>query len=313
MDSNITEVIVFLEGLLGKSTLKNKNNYAFKCPFCNHYKKKLEIQPTTQYWNCWVCGVKGKSLFTLLRKLSVGKQYYSILKNLIPKDQTTNIKVYEDSVEIPLNLPKEYIPLWQPNNKNFFWKKCITYLKKRGVTYEDILKYKIGYAIDGKYSNMIIFPNYNKTGKLTYFTTRAFLENNLYKFVNPIASKNIIGFELQINFDLPIILVESALDAIVIKRNAIPLYGTIVPDILKFSILENEVKKLYIALDEDALKKQINIAKYFINNGVDVYFVKLPKNKDPNDLGFSNMWNLINSTEKITTDELFELEIKSML
>jgi hypothetical protein len=38
-------------------------------------------------------------------------------------------------------------------------------------------------------------------------------------------SRDIIGFELFINWNVPIILCEGVFDAIAIKRNAIPLLG----------------------------------------------------------------------------------------
>lgn len=309
----VTEIIQLLEGLLGQSTVKSKGNHAFHCPFCNHKKKKLEIHPETQNWNCWVCGTKGKSLFTLLKRVNAKEHYFNTLKELVPKNKRTYQIQEEETLDKLVKLPDEYIPLWKPISKDFFWHRCIDYLKGRGVSKQDILKYRIGYAVDGKYANMIIFPNFNKSGQLTYFTTRTFSNNNSSKFVNPPYSRNVVGFELQINYDLPLILVESALDAIVIRRNASPLYGTTLSNSLKLSILANGVEDLYIALDADALRKQIDMADYFMGFGVNVYFVELPDNEDPNKLGFKRMWELIKSTQKLTSQKLFEYKVQALL
>lgn len=308
----VSSLIKLLESVLGRSSQKSKGNYAFHCPFCNHSKQKLEIQPETQYWNCWVCGTKGKSLYTLFKRVNAKDHYFERLGELLPKVK----KILTFNSEEPrklCTLPKEYTPLWIPNNNNFLWKTCMEYLSNRGVTVYDILKYRIGYCTSGRYENMIIFPNYDKNGQLTYFTTRTFLNSNKTKFVNPPFSRNVVGFELQINWQLPLILVESALDAIVVKRNASPLYGTTLSKSLRMQILENDVHDLYIALDDDALAKSIKIAEYFMGFGVNVYFVNLPKNSDPNSLGHHRFWQLIDQTAPLTSQRLFEYKIQELL
>lgn len=311
----VGDIVRILESVLGASTHKSKGNHAFNCPFCKHSKQKLEIHPETQYWHCWVCGTKGKSLFTLLKRLNVKTSLLEELASKIPNFKSRNLAdLYEsDEAKEICKLPQEYTPLWVPKEKNFLWKTCIEYLQRRGVTAHDILKYRIGYCTEGRYKDMIIFPNYDKQGKLTYFTTRTFLNSNKTKFVNPPYSRNIVGFEMQLNWNLPIILVESALDAIVLKRNASPLYGTTLSKTLKMQILENQVKDLYIALDSDALKKSISHAEYLMGFGVNVHFVELPEGQDPNSLGYNYMWNLINSATKLTDSKLFEFKIQQLL
>lgn len=308
----VVDLLKLLESVLGVSLQKSKGNYAFHCPFCNHNKKKLEIHPETQYWNCWVCGTKGKSLFTLFKRVNAKDHHFTRLGELLPKVK----KIITESKTEPqksCTLPKEYTPLWIPNKKSFLWNTCIEYLSKRGITLYDILKYRIGYCTSGRYENMIIFPNYDKSGTLNYFTTRTFLNNNKNKFVNPPFSRNIVGFELQLNWQLPLILVESALDAIAVKRNCSPLYGTTLSKSLRMQILENDVRDLYIALDNDALKKSIKIAEYFMGFGVNVYFVNLPQNSDPNSLGYTHIWNLIDSAEPLTSEKIFEYKIQELL
>jgi len=306
-------VIQILERVLGSSTPKSKGNHSFHCPFCRHHKQKLEIHPDTESWHCWVCGVKGKSLFTLLKRLDAKSHILSELAAALPNKKKINLELTDDEPVKLCKLPEEYTPLWIPKDKNFLWKTCIKYLQERGVTAHDILKYRLGYCTEGKYKDMIIFPNYDKLGQLTYFTTRTFLRNNSTKFINPPYSRNIVGFEMQLNWNMPVILVESALDAIVLKRNASPLYGTTLSKSLKMQILENQVKDLYIALDSDALKKSLSHAEYLMGFGVNVHFVKLPEGQDPNSLGYNYMWKLINSAEKMSEDKLFEFKIQQLL
>jgi hypothetical protein len=79
---------------------------------------------------------------------------------------------------------------------------------------------------------MIIIPSYDANGKLNYFTARSFEKDPYTKYRNPETSRDIIPFELFINWDLPIILCEGPFDAMAIKRNAIPLFGKNIQSIL---------------------------------------------------------------------------------
>jgi hypothetical protein len=73
-------------------------------------------------------------------------------------------------------------------------------------------------------------------GQLNYFVSRAFYQADWQKHKNPRVSKDIIGFEMMINWNEPVVLCEGAFDAIAIKRNALPLFGKIIQLALKKKI-----------------------------------------------------------------------------
>ena len=129
-----------------------------------------------------------------------------------------------------------------------------------------------------------------------------------YKHKNPNASKDIVGFELHINWNMPIILVEGAFDAIAIKRNAIPLFGKTISNTLKKRIVEKGVKEIYICLDQDARKQALEAAEYFMANGLKVYFVDLTES-DPSELGFKQIKYEIEHTSMLTSEKLMEQKI----
>ena len=81
-----------------------------------------------------------------------------------------------------------------------------------------------------------------------------------------------------------------------------------IPNQLKHRIIENNVKTIYICLDKDARKQAIETAEYFMANGVDVYFVDI-KEKDPSDIGFGKINNILANTEKLTSEWLMEQRI----
>ena len=130
---------------------------------------------------------------------------------------------------------------------------------------------------------------------MNFFTGRSFDKNPYIKYKNPEISRDIIPFELFINWDLPLILCEGPFDAIAIKRNAIPLLGkNLQPTLLK-KIVTSTVKKIYIALDVDAMKQALDFAEYFTNQDKEVYLVEL-EGKDPSEMGFTQFTNLIQKT-----------------
>ena len=307
MSSSITSL---LADNLGEYSIRSKGNLAFYCPFCRHYKQKLEVHPDRQQWNCWVCGAKGRTIFSLFKKLKVDQFQFERLFEILPNSY--KFKDYideEDNLETFIELPKEYIPLWVNNSKNFYYKTALKYIQSRGITMGDIFKYRIGYCEGGMYDGMLIFPNYNKDGKLTYMTNRSFLQSNYKKFINPPVNRNVVGFELQLNYDFPLILCESALDAMTIRVNASPLYGKFLSKSLKLTILENEIKKIILCLDPDAIQKSYEHSEYFLSNGITVYFVEIPDSFDVNKLGFDEIWKRIKSSRKMSEYDIFKNKV----
>ncbi len=184
----------------------------------------------------------------------------------------------------------------------------MTYLYKRGITFEDILKYNIGYCDEGLYTNRVIIPSYDDNGQLNFFVGRDVFDSKL-KYRNCTTTKNIIGFDLFINWDEPIILCEGVFDAMSFKRNAIPLFGKTVMSKLYKKIIERRVKTIYLALDKDAIKDAIKISDNFINNGIEIKMMRF-KEKDPSEIGFKNLLPLMGKTEKIKFSDLMKLKLE---
>ena len=299
-------VISLLESVMGRGKINSNDNIAFHCPFCHTSKKKMEVNIVTQYWHCWVCNAAGRKLPILFRKLNVQREKIAKLVELLQDVEWRPSKTTTDTPV--LQLPDGYRPLWKLQEMSPEFRNAIHYLKGRGIGIHDILKYRIGYCRKGLYKGKIIIPSYDANGSLNYFVARAYYAEDKYKHKNPPASKDIVGFELHINWNMPIILVEGAFDAITIKRNVIPLFGKTISNTLKRRIVEKGVRKIYICLDLDARKQALETAQYFMANGLDVYFVDIT-GKDPNDLGFEKITDILNITEKMSETELMEQKI----
>ena len=297
-----------LESLLNRGRSLQNDEVAFHCTFCHHSKKKLQVNLRTQMWQCWVCGVKGRSLYHLFKKLKASNIHFEKLQEytgyIAP---STTKKVYDN-----LSLPEEFNSFLQIQDGNPEYWNALNYLRKRGISREDILRYNIGFCESGPYSKMVIIPSYDRDGILNFFTGRSYYTDAVFKHKNPKVSKDIIGFELYINWREPITVVEGVFDALAVKRNAIPLFGKIVLEKLKKAVVENNVKNINIALDKDARSKALQSCEYFINNGVSVTLINLDED-DPSDLGFSNVNTLIQGSESLTSYKLMEMKIKERM
>lgn len=284
--------------------LSKENEYMWWSPFVNHHKPKLQVNIKNGKWHCWVSGQGGHNLFQLFKKVNATKKQYQELNELSDNFSFEYVPTKQENKEV--KLPDEYKPMWTKSNSPTY-KHALKYLKSRGVSQDDMIKYSIGYCEDGLYSNRIIIPSYDDEGKLNFFIGRDIFDSKL-KYRNSPTPKDIIGFELFVNWEEPILLVEGALDAITSKVNSIPLFGKTIMNNLKRKILEKKVKTLYVALDNDAVKDSMKIVEELMNEGIKVHMIKLTE-KDPNDIGYEKFTDIKNSTNETSFRELVKYKL----
>ena len=292
-----------LEGVLGKGKKTASGNYAFHCPFCNHHKPKLEIRIQTNLkgenpFNCWVCHNKGLQLPNLFKRIKTPKEKIFELRSILgvaPKQDL--VKDYNQ-----VELPKEFKHLIADTSLEA--RRAKAYLKKRGITETEIIKYNIGHATTGHYANSIIIPSYDNSYRVNYFVSRTMDPNKSRKYDTPKCNKNdIIGFEALINWEMPIILVEGSFDAMAVRRNSIPIFGKTLSTALMKKLVESSVKTIYIALDRDAQKDALNHAQTLLNYGKEVYLVDMD-DKDPSEMGFEQFTEKLHDAFPLTLSEL---------
>lgn len=304
-------LVSLVNSVLGSGKPTARGNYAYHCPFCNHHKPKLEVQllenkEGQNRWACWACMKKGNSIYSLFKQVKTDQSKLDEVKKLV-KSSYNSIKDYIQTSSV--SLPKEFKPL--TNTFNTFETRHVShYLKSRGITHSDIIKYNIGYCDSGEYNNMIILPAYNEEGTLNFFTGRSIEKDPYIKYKNPSVSRNITPNAHLINWSLPVILCEGIFDAIAIKRNVIPLLGKNIQQDLMKKLIRPQVKEIYIALDKDAMDQSITHCENLLSEGKTVYLVDLD-DKDPSDMGFEKFTALLKSTQPLTYSKLLELKLKT--
>ena len=304
-------LVNLVNNVLGPGKNTSGANYTYTCPFCNHRKPKLEInfqenEEGLNNWHCWVCNKKGKKLVTLFKAIDAPEHRIEELASYVKISFHEQANVKQEA----LSLPKEYKPLYQADTKQVTVRQALRYLKERNLTKYDIARYGLGYCETGRYKDMIIIPSYDHSGTVNYFVGRNFGPSPV-KYKNPSYSKDIVPFELLINWESPIILCEGAFDAIAIRRNAIPILGKSLSPSLMKKIITSKVTDIYIALDNDAQKDALEIAENLLNLGKRVFLVDL-KQKDPSEMGFQAFTRLIQSAEELDLSGLMLHKINAL-
>jgi DNA primase len=297
-----------LENILGKGHRRARGNFAFHCPFCNHYKPKLEIDLITNEkgenpWECWVCQTKGRTIRSLLRHLHV------------TREEAENVLQYVQDGEAPteisknmIRLPDEYQSMYLAPTNSLEANRFRGYLYNRGLTNDDFIKYSIGYCTSGKYKDRVIVPSYDSNNVLNYFVARS-VGDTFNKYLNPVVAKdNIICFENLINWNESIILCEGVFDGLML-RNAVPLLGKQISSALMKKILENPVPEIYLVLDKDAKKAALKWCEVFLNMGKKVYFVELP-GKDPSEMGRLKTLEVLQQVKELTFSNLVRYKLE---
>lgn len=191
------------------------------------------------------------------------------------KDELDTLFEEKEEIRDKVDLPEEFISLanTDPPISSLVAKG---YLKKRGITKSDILKWKIGYCSTGDFAGRIIIPSFDLAGNINYFIARSY-NGSWRKFMNPTVSRTKVVFnELVVDFESPVTIVEGVFDAIVAGENSIPLLGsTLREDSRLFKKIVENNSIVYMALDPDASKKTDSIVKKLLHYGVKVFIIDI--------------------------------------
>ena len=278
--------LAIISGVVGRG-YKVGGEHLFYCPKCNHHKKKLSINIEKDKFKCWVCNYRGNSIRKLIRSHGnyVNLREWNKLTNFDREDiqsfeslmkEKLLGKNREEEVKL-MNLPKEFISLTS-TKLPVTARQPMSYLKNRGLTKQDIVRWKIGYCSSGDYANRIIIPSFADSGGVNYFVARSY--NGGRKYQNPPSSKDMIFNELYIDWDDDLVLVEGVFDAVK-AGNAVPILGNQISDKSKlFTEIVKHDTLVYVALDADAERKAMDLIKQLMEYGVELYKIDLGSYSD---------------------------------
>ena len=262
-----------LKSVLGQSYNSGEETL-FHCPRCEHHKKKLSVNVEKNVFKCWVCDWRGKDIYRIIRRYGTydQKQTWKSFSGAVDVINFSS-RLFEDVVinnQQKLSLPDEFKSLANKSMpKTAFYP--INYLESRGIGKSDIIRWKMGYCDTGEYSGRIIIPSFDSEGDVNYFIARSY-DREWPRYKNPAnARKDIVFNDLFLDFDEDLVIVEGVFDAVVAGPNAVPLLGSTLSErhALLQKIIENDTP-VYIAMDSDAKKKELNIIKLLMKYDIEV-------------------------------------------
>ena len=210
------------------------DEHLFTCPYCDHHKKKMSVNFSINSFKCWVCDARGKNIYRLVRKFGNYKQRQKYLELQGRLDLTEFDDIFNELNDVEekqvVELPTEFVSLCN-QRLPLRSQAPLEYLRGRGITKKEILKWKMGYCHEGKYGGRVVIPSFNNDGNCNYFIARSYVGHGR-RYLNPPCGRAI--------HDTPVFI---ALDPDAEKKAQ-----WMIKSLMKYDL---EIKKLNIGSYED--------------------------------------------------------------
>lgn len=296
MREDMTPLQSSLEQLIGRAH-EGYHEPTYACPFCAtrgfaDNPGRIHVNYVKNKALCHRCGFATRSVESIIFKIS-GKLPKLLLRRTYGNDvyrAVTSILKGEDKKEEAEErcvLPPEYLPLTFPP-RGIMAKKCVEYLKARGLSQQTIEECQTGYAIQGRFRGRAIFPIFVGES-LRFFTARSFMALPGPKILHSEVARGCIVF----NFNRAararrIFINEGVFDALSWPRDlgvGIATMGhKLAEDQARLLLSMKKVKEFVVCYDADAYPSTVEAAHLLHGLAADHIKVTLIKLKrgDPN-------------------------------
>lgn len=274
-----SELSGIIERLFDTVQSKGFEQIQVNCPRCQERledssepdgKFNLEINLEIRKFRCWKCD---DPFFSGDLEYLIKDQCCRLYKSYAHQQEYLDYKEYVENNDIILDengekkivvenieLPKEFISFADLDVSNKDHMEAYNYLIfDRQLTKEIILKFRLGFCLEGRYQKRIIIPSYTANGMINYFVGRSYIKGHKPTYDNVKSSKDGIIFnEGFIDWDATVYLVEGPFDYLSLPINTIPLLGTVIGAKLFFT-LKDKKPNIIVILDPDAWKKAMKL------------------------------------------------------
>ena len=187
--NSYSEKVAFLQSCFGSvKVARDGINVAVKCPACEESKGKFSVNIDTWMCHCWVCGVKSKNLFFILKKYCEKSYAASFEKTFGPVATSTNSSAIAERTEDVL-LPRDFIHLASHETRDPDVRDVIEYCRSRNISKRDMWYFGIGTGRSSKFRRRVIVPSFDKHGMLNYFVSRTIDSDRVPKYLNASSKK----------------------------------------------------------------------------------------------------------------------------
>lgn len=262
---------------------RNDEQMSFLCPICkpaDKNKRKLSVRLSDGWYHCWVCGLAGKSFYSLFKK-TFPRAFDDPDLFFVDKREGEIHQPIPIQEDLEIKLPDHCVLLGADDLRDPDINCVAEYLKNRGLSRGDILRWRICAAREGSMKRKAIIPSFDEMGSLNYFVARTIDEKGI-KYSNAKRHRTEIIFnEIDIDWRKPVILVEGVFDAMKCPENTIPVLGSSLPkESLLFRKLWQNECKVTVAFDPDLKEKSHRTCELLSKAGLEVSQVWAPDGKD---------------------------------
>lgn len=155
----------------------------------------------------------------------------------------------------------------------------------RGLTEEQVVRFKLGACATGKYGGRIIIPVLSKDGAWLWFVGRTWQKTSDKPYLYPSGGRGGVMFNheaIHVPTDQPVAVVEGSFDAIGMFPHAVAVLGS--PSDANILALEEAARPVVFVLDGDAHEQAWTYAMRLRLAGKRAGTVKLPPRVDPDEI-----------------------------
>ena len=325
MKVTVAEKIDFLNSFIRNLKVEKDNlNVSIWCPFCKHSNKnklKLTIHLEKNFYHCWLCDSSGSNILSIIKRLDKSKleKAGKLFKKKVKDNFYSKIFGEEDCIEElqEVNFPDTFKTLANNfNSKNSNSRDIFNYSIERGFNKHKIWFLKPGFSLDRGFERYLIIPSFDKNGEINFYTSRNIDSQTCdsYKYKNArVSKKNIIFNELNINWNLPLTIVEGPLDLIKTNDNATCLLGSsLTEDMLLFREIVKNKTEVYLALDRDAYHKSLKIARLLNQYDISVKMIDTRSYEDVGSMSREYFDKIYNEADTFSQDDVLYNKIKNL-
>ncbi len=245
-------------------------------------KKHMYINAQSGLFHCFSCNERGNfyKLFTTLKE-----KFVSTTLDLTSFETGYITILAQNNEDEKIEWRDEFYTL---DRDSITGKVARDYLKKRGITDNQINYYSIRFAPFGDYANRIIIPVFNNKSELVSFVARDYTGTSKLKVLTPLPGHSKTNIKNQV-FNLynaietkQLIIGEGVFDAISLGLSGVALFGKVPTEIQLAKIINCKPRRVTICLDKDAQYEAEKLARQLTLHVEDVRIARL-ENKDPNE------------------------------
>jgi len=311
---------------LGPPIITNSDEVRFNCfrSDCGTHEDSgyhLYLNPTKGKYFCQRCQ-RGGSLDSLAKILALPKPE----KSLTMWSKIINGFLFGNPAEEIPSEERAQLPL--DYNQVVSGTQAYKYLLGRGVTWQKILRYELGFGSKilselskesqrlyaGK--NRIIFPDFDRRGNVVYWVARTY-GNHKAKYKNAHVSRDDKIYNLgriqMMGFTDRVVICEGPLSAIMAGYDSVATYGKYITGAQIQKLVNAKFGEYIVAIDGDAVSSAVSLATRLWKRGCNVRMVKFNKDEDPASVaqigGFSAIRKRILNSIKWNENSFMEVMI----